>query len=195
MIKTILFDFGGVLGPDADDWGNFHELVEISGLDVSEIKQLWERYWINIRVGKYDLDVLWKEVADKANNNVTAKELNRTYIENIRVFPELMNYVKVLKEQGCRLVILSNDSKTGMNVKIEKFHLFDIFKKIYCSAYLGLAKPDKAIFGYALNDLEISVNEVILVDNQESNIKTANKLGIKAILYKDLNQLKNDLGY
>ncbi|KKP40658.1 MAG: hypothetical protein UR29_C0001G0066 [Candidatus Woesebacteria bacterium GW2011_GWC2_33_12] len=34
MIKVIAFDFGGVLGPDANDWNNtFKNILKLTGFD------------------------------------------------------------------------------------------------------------------------------------------------------------------
>ena len=80
-----------------------------------------------------------------------------------------------------------------MEEKIKRFGLNRLFSKIYCSADLGMAKPNKDIFEYALKDLGKKEQDVIFIDNQEINVEMANSLGIKTIHFKGIGQLKKEL--
>lgn len=104
----------------------------------------------------------------------------------------MLDFIKDLKKKF-NLVLLSNESKEGMENKIKKFELNKIFFKIYCSAFLGIAKPDKKIFKYVLKDLSLNAGKVIFIDDRQENIYSAKSLNINSILFKNINQLKKKL--
>ncbi len=58
MIKAVLFDFGGVLGSDADTI--FLQVLESNGIARAEAERLWEEYWPNLKLGKCGVDEIWK---------------------------------------------------------------------------------------------------------------------------------------
>lgn len=193
MITTIIFDFGGVLGPDADDWNNFREIVDKIGLSLSELQEIWNKHWENIRIGKYDLCIAWKEISTKTKKRISAEDLENVYKENITIYKKAFVLVKKLKKRGYKLVLLSNESKTGMDTKIKKFSLNNIFNEIYCSAYLKMTKSNSLIFKFILKDLKESPENVVFIDDRRENLEVSRHIGVKSILYKNLNQLKRDL--
>ncbi len=81
------------------------------------------------------------------------------------------------------------ESKEGMDFKNEKFELPKLFEKIYCSAYLNMAKPNKDIYKYLIKDADLDLSTTIFIDNQIKNVQTAESLGIKSILFENLEQL------
>ena len=175
MIKVIAFDYGGVLGTEADAWETTFKNVLVKGrLTLEYINKIWEENWPKLKVGKEDIGEFWK-----GNEN-----LREIYNDSITIDSEMLNFAKSLKHKY-KLVILSNDSKDWMNAKINKFKLLDVFDKVYTSANIGIAKPDKRIFEFVLKDLNIMPEEMLFIDNQENNIETAKLLGIKTILFSN----------
>ena len=49
------------------------------------------------------------------------------------------------------------------------------------------------IFNHVLNSLKINPEESVFIDDKEKNLIFAKKLGIKTILFKNFNQLKEEL--
>ncbi|SRR5258708_2102252 len=183
MIKVIAFDYGGVLGTEANAWNTtFKNVLEAGNITIEEINQIWNDHWPKLRVGKEEIDEFW-------SGNEKLREL---YNNSITIDEEMLGFTKSLK-QNYKLVILSNDTKDWMDAKIKRFSLLKTFSKVYCSGNLGVAKPDKEIFEYVLNDLQIEPDELLFIDNQKNNIEAANLLGIKTILFKNKTELISSL--
>ncbi len=49
------------------------------------------------------------------------------------------------------------------------------------------------IFNHVLNSLKINPEESVFIDDKEKNLIFSKKLGINTILFKDYNQLKEEL--
>ncbi len=65
----------------------------------------------------------------------------------------------------------------------EKFD--DAFDKMIISAEAGAAKPDPKIYRIALEQLEVSPNEAVFVDDFIENIEACEKIGMRGIHFKD----------
>jgi FMN phosphatase YigB (HAD superfamily) len=61
------------------------------------------------------------------------------------------------------------------------------------SAEVRLIKPDPAIYEYTLHGLGVSAEVTLFVDDREPNVRTARTLGMHAIQFQSVAQLKNDL--
>ena len=89
--------------------------------------------------------------------------------------------------------MLSNmpcDLVTHLRANCEWIGNFD-FKTF--SSEVGLIKPDPAIYELTLHGLGVSASEALFVDDREINIQAARKLGIRAIQFQSVAQLKDDL--
>ena len=188
-IKTILFDFGGVLGSGAHDWsGTLLPVVDAADLSVGEMEGLWYRRWPSLAVGASDLSALWSDVSQASPRHTDPSVLADVFYSAITANEDAFRLARDLKTQGLRLAIVSNESRGGMDVKIRKFSLADIFEKVYCSAVMGFAKPDPMFFSYILHDLALEPHEVVLLDNEAKNIAAAEELGIRAFLFRNAAQ-------
>lgn len=65
----------------------------------------------------------------------------------------------------------------------EKFD--DAFDKMIISAEAGAAKPDPKIYRIALEQLEVSPNEAVFVDDFIENIEACERIGMRGIHFKD----------
>jgi HAD superfamily hydrolase (TIGR01509 family) len=74
----------------------------------------------------------------------------------------------------------------------EKFE--DAFDHIVISAEVKVAKPSEKIYQIALEQLKVSPNEAVFVDDFYENIEACEELGIKGVHFKNpedaLQQLK-----
>ncbi|PYO56976.1 MAG: hypothetical protein DMD83_11625, partial [Candidatus Rokuibacteriota bacterium] len=60
-------------------------------------------------------------------------------------------------------------------------HLFD---DIVCSAEIGIAKPEPAVFNLACERLGLPPAECVFVDDHEPNVKAAQDVGMAAVLFR-----------
>lgn len=119
----------------------------------------------------------------KAKKNISIDTIENSYLKGITINENVLNIAKELKKKGYKIYILSNEAREWMEYKIRKFKLDKIFEKVYCSAFLGISKPDPEIFKKVLSELKIGPQDILFIDNQEKNIEVAKSLGIKTILF------------
>ena len=189
MINTIIFDFGGVLGTDADTV--FIEVLENHGISKEKANEIWNQYWPKLKEGTSGVEEIWKSVKLELNEDI--KLLIDEYEDKIEVYPEIIEFCKKIKKRGYNLGILANEALEWMDIKRIKGNLNGVFDKVYSSADLKMYKPNPEAYKMILRNLNAKSSEAIFIDNMERNTKAAESIGIKSILFENLEQLKQEL--
>jgi len=98
-----------------------------------------------------------------------------------KLVPDALPLVLRCKQQGHRLVVLSNwDRESFQIIRKQYRHFFDLFDEIFISGDAGSMKPSPEIFQLVTRNAAAS--SCIFVDNQQENLDTAQKLGFHTVL-------------
>lgn len=108
-----------------------------------------------------------------ANDLVYNAEKYEFYDDAIKVIPKL--------KEKYKLGIVSDAWPSLLDVYANK-NLDGYFDCIVISSILGVTKPNPKMYQTALNELELSPQEVIFIDDNLQNCKGAIKLGMNSIL-------------
>jgi len=119
----------------------------------------------------------------------------RPYIQNACIRRGVKKLLEYLKKMGFKLGIVANIWSGGMNPVLEREGLDKFFDTTVASINVGFKKPDPKIFRLALDCLELSPKEVIMVgDGPKTDIQGAYNLGIRTVrLMRGPNRTKPDL--
>lgn len=192
MIKTILLDFGGILSDNVDSWNTMYKRIpEKTGLTIEELNEIFSKHWIEVSVGKKDFTDILDMFIKRSKNKITREDLLEIYSSDTKIYEDVLEIVTQLKNKGFMVIILSNESKVGEKIRLGKIEKF--VDKIYSSSSIGIRKPDAQIFNYVLSKENLQSNETLFIDDRERNIIAAETLGIRGIVYKNIQQLKEDL--
>ncbi|MFH1247326.1 MAG: HAD-IA family hydrolase [Candidatus Micrarchaeota archaeon] len=93
-----------------------------------------------------------------------------------------------------KIIMLSNNNKQTV-AALRKKHakMLAIFDEIYFSFELKTRKPEEKIYKIMLRKSHLVPENCIFIDDVIVNLKTAKKLGINAIQFKNEAQLKQEL--
>lgn len=83
-----------------------------------------------------------------------------------------------------RLSVLSNADlslRGRLEAEIKIHHLFD---DIVCSAEVGMAKPEAAVYRLAAERLGVRPERCLFVDDWDRNVDAARSVGMSAVLYR-----------
>ena len=90
-----------------------------------------------------------------------------------------------------KLHIISNGFKETTLTKMELSGLNPYFSNVIISEDVGVNKPDKAVFEFALNKAAALKEESIMIgDSIEADVRGAQDFGMKAIFFNPLNKEK-----
>lgn len=101
--------------------------------------------------------------------------------------------VERLHAAGYRLVGLSNWSLEKFSLTRPRYELFQLFDEIIVSGEIGLLKPEREIFDYALGKIGCRAPECIFIDDHSPNVTAAAALGFRTIQFQSPEQLEKDL--
>lgn len=106
---------------------------------------------------------------------------------------ELIELIQTELKRSFKIGMLSNASKNLLDELFSPDQI-KLFDDIVLSCEVGLVKPDQKIFGLAAMRLGVETDECIFIDDLEHYCDGAERAGMRAILYRDFETFKNDLG-
>ncbi len=169
-IRWIFFDVGSTLVDEEKAYK--HRIRDmIQGTSVT-FEQVWDK---RIQYAKAGYNGDQKAIEYFA--------LNKTpwHSEDEVPFPDCEQTLAALCEQGCRLGIIANQ-EPGARERLDAWGLGRYFLVIASSAELGSAKPDPAIFRWALEQAGCTPDHAVMVgDRLDNDIRPAKELGMKTI--------------
>ena len=114
--------------------------------------------------------------------------------EQSQTLPESLDFLSNWRRRGGNtMAALNNESLEINEYRIQTFHLRDCFSAFFSSCYLGVRKPDRGIFSLALKITQCDPAECVLIDDRGLNLECAKEMGMHAIQFKDVAQLRGDL--
>ena len=105
-----------------------------------------------------------------------------------------IDIVDALRRRGdVRLATLNNES-AGLNEhRIRTFGLRDRFQLFISSCYVGLRKPEEALYRLALDLTQRPPHECLFVDDRALNTQCARLVGIHTVDYRGADDLRRRL--
>lgn len=190
MIKAIIFDYGGIF-TEIGSWEPILAKFSVKyGKNKEEIKEVLKAWWSKARVNEIPSAKFWKELS-----KFLGEESDILRARCIEVFgwrEEMVIFVKGLKK-NYKLGMISNQIEDWLEYMIKLHKLDEIFDVISTSYNVGIAKPDLAIFKETIEKLGVKAEECVFIDDLKKNIPPAQELGMKAILFENMDQLKTAL--
>lgn len=108
------------------------------------------------------------------------------------LFPEAHSTLEYLSNKYS-LHLISNGFKESTELKVELTGLAKYFQTVVISEIVGINKPDKAIFEFALNSAGAVKEESLMIgDSLEADIRGALNFGMDAIYFNPCKKEKPD---
>ena len=185
MIKTIIFDWGGVLAP-ADTEIAGKRLSDKFGCDFSKLKE---------KLAKYE-----KENSESSDYSMFLSKIKSEFeipenevMKALTEIPAWKGYELAKSLIGkYKLCILSDQMQFKADY-IKKNNDLSFFDPVLFSSEIGVQKPAKKAFQIMLEKLQEPAEECLFIDDREMNIKAAQGLGIHVIHCTDIDKLENQL--
>lgn len=182
MIKTILFDYAGVLTPVNNNFDFAKKHSKRFGLPAEEIMKITYENWSETALGKLECGIFWGEIAKKLNIN--PNELRSLVIDTFPLDRRMIEIVKKAKKTHTT-VLFSNQIKDWIEQVLNENNINNIFDHIINSYNVGARKPDKKIFFEAISRTGSRPEEILFIDDSLENIEAAKEIGINTIQFKN----------
>jgi len=185
MVRAILFDCFGVI------------ITDSLKVVVEELAQS------NPRVAEQVVDII------RANNRglIEPAESNKQIAEILGVSVEawrdridqgetkdgrLLAYIAELR-RNYKTALVSNIGHQSLERRFSEKELHDSFDAVVISGDVGYVKPEAEIYLQAARKLGVAPDECIMVDDRERHCSGAEDVGMRAVLYQNFAQGKQDI--
>ena len=103
--------------------------------------------------------------------------------------PDTVSLLYRLKEK-CNIFGLTNWSNETIPIAYRRFPFFKEFDGIVVSGDEKIVKPDKRIYQLLLDRYKLNAENSVFIDDNVSNVKAAEEMGMIAIQYENSSQLE-----
>jgi putative hydrolase of the HAD superfamily len=195
-IRAVILDYGQVLAgcPNREEFGRMAEMFNVS---FERFYELWEASRGPYDRGDLTAEEYWLKLAAETNTSLDREQIEILRKVEVEIWAHpiqaMLDWVSQLHAAGIKTGLLSNmpwDLITHLRTHCPWLENF-AFKTF--SAEVRLIKPHPAIYEHTLRGLGVSAVEALFVDDREDNVRAARKLGISAIHFRSIAQLKRDL--
>ncbi len=195
-IRAVIFDYGEVLchrPPEAE----FHRLAKVFGADAKSFQALWDKNRGAFDRGDITAEAYWTALAEDAGAAIDREQLDQVCKWDVEMFGkanlEMVRWLGRLRQGGIKTGLLSNIHGAMIAYLRENFEWLELFDFKTFSAEVRLIKPDPAIYEHTLRGLGVRAGETLFVDDREINVLAARELGIHAVQFRSVGQLRREL--
>ncbi len=160
--------------------------VDFTEQDFSEYQHINKPLWVRYQNGEISAAQLQQDrfLSWAERLSTTALELNRLFLEAMADICQVLPGVKELLDligSKAQLGIITNGFTQLQQIRLEKTGLSEYFQHVIISEEIGVAKPDRAIFDFALDKMgQPDRNKVLMVgDNVHSDVLGGLNAGVE----------------
>lgn len=193
MIKALIFDLGGVLFTNGTK-SFCHYIAGTYSLHYERVLELFSEGKIGsaYREGKMSHSEFWRIVKKELSLTDDAENLENEWINRYELIADTRDIILDLAKKY-KVYFLSDNVKERVE-KINNIHNFlSWFEGGVFSHEVGVRKPDLKIYEITLQKIGVKPEETVFIDDKETNLPPARKLGVHALLFKTPEQLREDL--
>jgi putative hydrolase of the HAD superfamily len=199
-IRAVISDFGGVLTNRLIE--AFAAFQDETGISTEQLGRGMQH--VAERDGEYPLfrlergevserefldDLAWG-LEDELGHRPTLHRFREIYFEALHANEPMLDLMRELRDRGMRMAILTNNVREWEELWRSKLPVDEIFELIVDSAWVGLRKPDPAIYLLTIDrlDADLAPSDCLFVDDNELNVEAARELGMTAIQFRSNDQ-------
>ncbi len=193
VIKTITFDFGGVLY-SYDSRPLMIAIANNSTASVTEIVDKLSESQLDRAhfCGELKTSELLNLLQDEIGLSMTEEELADTYARCVSPNEGLFQLVETLYP-NYNLQLFSDTPKILYDHVMTEMPIFEYFSALTLSFEIGRLKDSLDGYYDMISKSCHSPEEIVFIDDKEEYTNTATELGVNGITYSDTEKLRNEL--
>ena len=193
-VTAIFWDLGGVVL--SNGWGRAdrRRAAEHFPLDWEDFQDRHDMVASDFETGRMSLEEYLERTIFYRPRTFSEDQFRSFMFEQSQGQPETMGIVKRLARSGKYLMATLNNESLELNLhRIEKFQLRDYFAAFFSSCFLGVKKPERAIYRLASQTTQRNPDECLFIDDRGLNLECAQSLGMRTIHFRNAAQLPQEL--
>jgi putative hydrolase of the HAD superfamily len=193
-VTALFWDVGGVILSNGWDHEERAAAIGHFGLDAEAFEERHDLANTAWETGRMNMDAYLEETVFYSPRSFTRQEFKSFLFAQSKENVGTRSVLDELTAAGRYLQATLNNESAELNAcRVREFHLTRNFSAFFTSCYLGVRKPDAAIYRLALDISQRAPEECIFIDDREPNLDPARRLGMRAIHFQTPAQLAKDL--
>ena len=175
MITTVVSDLGGVLTTPLYD--AFVAYQEHSGVELMEfwtaLAALTEASGANpmneLECGRITetqfIDALAGQIAQQVGHDVDISDFGEVWFSHLHHNTPMLELMRELKDRGLGMGLLTNNVREWERHWRPSMPIDEIFAVVVDSGFVGMRKPDPAIYALTQDRLGVPAGEILFIDD------------------------------
>lgn len=195
-VRAVISDFGGVLTNPL--WEAFAGWNERVGADPGVLGMALQRAaeargdhpLYQLERGELSEDEFTAIVQAELPAEIELKGFREIYFSHLHPNEPMIELMRRLRERGLRMAILTNNVREWEPLWRAKLPVDEIFDVVVDSAFVGMRKPERAIYELTLERLGdgLRPEHCVFIDDVDVNCDAARELGMRAVHYVSADQ-------
>jgi putative hydrolase of the HAD superfamily len=197
VIKALISDFGGVLtSPLA---AGFLAYQDEAGITLEELGSAMqaaadahgEHPLYALERGEISEREFGRRLGEHLHHSFDLARLRQLYFERLQPNKPMIEFVRRQRERGLRTALLTNNVREWEPLWRAKLpELDEIFELVVDSAFVGMRKPEPAIYELTVERLGdgLRLEDCLFLDDLEPNCDAARALGMTAVRFEHADQ-------
>jgi putative hydrolase of the HAD superfamily len=174
-----------------------HQMAGILGLEQEAFQRRYAASRTLYDRGDIAPDEYWFQFASDSGVPVTSSQVARLRRLDVQMWgtvdQRMTNWLGCVGDAGMKTALLSNMiSDLARHARLT-FEWVNTLTCAVLSCEIGLAKPEKAIYQHCLARLQVKPAEALFIDDRATNVQAAREMGIAAIQFRSIDQLRDEL--
>jgi putative hydrolase of the HAD superfamily len=195
MRRALISDFGGVLTSPLQE--GFLAYQEESGVSLEDLGRAMalatavhgEHPLFVLERGEISATEFQARIEPHLEDGFDLTRLQTLYFERMQPNRTMIDFVREVRDRGLRTALLTNNVREFEPLWRAKLPEIDeLFEVVVDSAFVGMRKPDPAIYELTLERLGMAAEECVFVDDLELNCEAARALGMTAVRFERAEQ-------
>jgi putative hydrolase of the HAD superfamily len=195
-VKAVIFDYGMVLS-NAQEPAAYSNLLTITGLDRERFEPHYWRYRLDYDQGLLNGRTYWAKLGEDAAVVLTPEQIEQLIENDVLMWAtlneQMLAWVRALQAAKVPTAILSNMGEDLLRYIRQEFAWLEHFDHHTWSCEVGIVKPNPAIYLWTCEKLGVKPEEALFLDDKVENIEAARAVGLHAVLFRDVEQLRDEL--
>jgi len=185
-IRGVFWDLGGVLLTNGWDTAARRRAVEAFGLDREEFDSRHAEVDTPFELGRLGLEEYLDRVVFYQPRRFERAAFREFMFGQSQAHPDALAIVdRLAASRRYLMAVLNNESLELNEYRIARFGLRRYFSSFFSSCFLGVKKPEAAIYRIALQLAQLVPEEAVFIDDRPLNLECAARQGMRTIQYQD----------
>jgi len=193
-IKALFLDIGGVLLTNGWDSTLRKKAADEFGVNFDLMESRHRQIFDDFERGHVTLDDYIKFISF-AKSNSLVEDFKKFIFSSVRPFLDVITLIQDYRKKGnLKIILLSNEGAEIAKDRFKQFPQISEFSDAYVvSGFVGYRKPDPRIYQLALSVAQEKGEEILYIDDRDSNLEPAKHFGIQTLSHRSFEATKEAL--